>query len=162
MMDIEIHSFDSLEARARIPFAENSLLISIGDTDAPPPKLLYKPVHMLRLIFDDITPAEIEERLEVSLSEFEDEEALAEFLIDNSTSLFDDAMADKIVKFVYQYHEAARVLICQCERGESRSAACAAAIAEALYGNGDRFFKDKRYGLSRFIYDKLLEAFTHI
>lgn len=54
-MKIEIHSIKSLEKRALQPFAPKTVLISIGDTDSKPPKLVNKPDHILWLTFEDIT-----------------------------------------------------------------------------------------------------------
>jgi len=62
-MKIEIHSIRSIEKRALHPFAPNTILISIGDIDAEPPRLDNKPDHILRLTFDDFT-------LEIAKMEF--------------------------------------------------------------------------------------------
>lgn len=49
-------------------------------------------------------------------------------------------------------------IICQCEYGQSRSAACAAAILEYYYHNGISVFADYRYYPNQLIYNKLKNA----
>ena len=59
-MKIEIHSIQSLKRRAHKPFAPETALISIGDFGTELPSLEYKPAHILRLEFDDVTLSEID------------------------------------------------------------------------------------------------------
>lgn len=54
-MKIEIHSIRSLKRRAHKPFTPDTALISIGDFGTGLPLLEYKPAHILRLEFDDVT-----------------------------------------------------------------------------------------------------------
>ncbi|NLB62365.1 MAG: hypothetical protein GX802_08150 [Clostridiales bacterium] len=49
-------------------------------------------------------------------------------------------------------------MICQCEYGQSRSAACAAAILEHFNNNGISVFADYRYYPNQLIFNKMLEA----
>ena len=49
-------------------------------------------------------------------------------------------------------------IICQCEYGQSRSAACAAAIREHFYGEGIEIFADYRYCPNQLVYNKLKAA----
>ena len=49
-------------------------------------------------------------------------------------------------------------LICQCEYGQSRSAACAAAIKEYYDHSGIEIFADYRYYPNQMIFNKLLAA----
>lgn len=53
-------------------------------------------------------------------------------------------------------------IICQCEYGQSRSAACAAAILEHYYKNGISIFADYRYYPNQLIYNKLKAALDSI
>ncbi len=46
-MRLEIHSFESIQERAKQPFDPHTALISIGSPDMAPPKLLHKPEHKL-------------------------------------------------------------------------------------------------------------------
>lgn len=49
-------------------------------------------------------------------------------------------------------------IICQCEYGQSRSAACAAAIREYYYSDGISIFADYRYYPNQLIFNKVLDA----
>lgn len=49
-------------------------------------------------------------------------------------------------------------IICQCEYGQSRSAACAAAIKEYYEHDGISIFADYRYYPNQLIFNKLLDA----
>ena len=49
-------------------------------------------------------------------------------------------------------------IVCQCEYGQSRSAACAAAIREHFYGEGIEIFADYRYYPNQLVYNKLKSA----
>ena len=54
-MEIEIHSRESIEARASKPFAARTALISITDMDYDFAVLSSKPDYLLQLKFDDIS-----------------------------------------------------------------------------------------------------------
>ena len=49
-------------------------------------------------------------------------------------------------------------IICQCEYGQSRSAACAAAIREYFFKDGISVFADYRYYPNQLIFNKVLDA----
>jgi hypothetical protein len=71
---------------------------------------------------------------------------------------FDDKQAEIIADFVLRNKDKINVLICQCEYGQSRSAACAAAVTEYLHGNGIDIFSDMRYYPNKLVYEKTLAA----
>lgn len=127
-MKIEIHSIQSLKQRAHKPFAPDTALISIGDFGKELPLLEYKPAHILRMEFDDVTPSEID---------YESSERYA-------FRLFSEEQANQIADFVYRYWESRGTLLCQCHYGQSRSAAVAAAIKEHFYHNGIEIFADEK------------------
>ncbi len=127
-MKVEIHSIQSLKRRAHKPFAPDTALISIGDFGKELPLLEYKPAHILRMEFDDVTPSEID---------YESSERYA-------FRLFSEEQANQIADFVYRYWESRGTLLCQCHYGQSRSAAVAAAIKEHFYHNGIEIFADEQ------------------
>ena len=51
-------------------------------------------------------------------------------------------------------------IICQCEHGQSRSAACAAAIKEHFEKSGIEVFADYRYYPNQMIFNKLRDALS--
>ena len=51
-------------------------------------------------------------------------------------------------------------ILCQCEYGQSRSAACAAAILEYFDATGISVFADYRYYPNQVVYHKVMDALT--
>ena len=143
-MQVEIHSFDSIEKLARQLFAPGTSLISIGDTDAAPPVLTHRPAHILRLQFDDVT-----------LEDFDYETGGA-----YAFRLFSEEQARQIAEFVYRHLEDTTVFLCQCHFGQSRSAAVAAAIKEHFEHSGIEMFADElgRYCPNVLVFRKTLKA----
>ncbi|MBQ9785496.1 MAG: hypothetical protein IJW29_08340 [Clostridia bacterium] len=68
------------------------------------------------------------------------------------------AEADELAKFIYEAKENGLSLICQCDYGQSRSAACAAAILQHFAGRGIDVFADYRYYPNQLVYHKILDA----
>lgn len=64
--------------------------------------------------------------------------------------------ADDLAKFIKTAHDKGLDIICQCQYGQSRSAACAAAIEEYYNKNGISVFADYRYYPNQVIYHKIL------
>lgn len=139
-MYLQIHSFESMEELAKEPFPPHTALISIGDPGAQPPRLSHRPAWSLHLEFDDVDPDEIEEGVK------------------GKYRLFDRGMAEKIAEFVYKHKDEAELFICQCEYGQSRSAAAAAAIAEHFDKNGIEIFADERYYPNKRVFAFTLQA----
>lgn len=157
-MKIEIHGIKSIEERAVQPFTPKTILISIGDTDARPPRLVNKPDHILRLTFDDITHEEVRTEFKLPEGLASSDRALSEYLLARNVHIFSDEQARQIAEFVFRHYGNTDVLICQCHYGESRSAGCAAAIAEYFYGSGIDIFADIRYYPNKLVYRKVLKA----
>lgn len=63
-----------------------------------------------------------------------------------------------LASFIYSAIEDGLNIICQCEHGQSRSAACAAAIKEHFDKTGIEVFADYRYYPNQLIFNKLLNA----
>lgn len=143
-MKVEIHSIQSLKRLAHKPFAPDTALISIGDFGKELPLLEYKPAHILRMEFDDVTPSEID---------YESSERYA-------FRLFSEEQANQIADFVYRYWESRGTLLCQCHYGQSRSAAVASAIKEHFYHNGIEIFADEqeRYCPNVYVFRLTLRA----
>lgn len=143
-MKVEIHSREELEKMSKKPFRNHTSIISITDTDDVLVRLINKPKHILRLQFDDIYISELDE---TDYTDF-------------PFKLFDDKMAEKIVDFVYKYKDETDLLICQCEFGESRSSAVAAAILENFHENGNGIFSNKKYCPNLYVYKILMKKFN--
>lgn len=65
---------------------------------------------------------------------------------------------DKLADFILQAKKDGLDILCQCEYGQSRSAACAAAILEYFYGNGISIFADYLYYPNQLIFNKILTS----
>ena len=64
------------------------------------------------------------------------------------------ALAD----FIYEAKAADLDIICQCDYGQSRSAACAAAILQHFEKRGIDVFSDYRYYPNQLVYHKIFDA----
>ena len=69
--------------------------------------------------------------------------------------------ADALAAFIYQARADGLDILCQCEYGQSRSAACAAAILEHFDSTGISIFADYRYYPNQVVYHKIL-SLIHI
>jgi predicted protein tyrosine phosphatase len=70
--------------------------------------------------------------------------------------MFSTQHARQIIEFVRDQRDGAKLIVCQCEAGISRSAAVAAALSHWLCGDGAIFFH--HYSPNRLVYARLLEA----
>ena len=68
------------------------------------------------------------------------------------------AEADELAKFICRAKTDGLDIICQCDYGQSRSAACAAAILQYYEGRGIEVFADYRYYPNQLVYNKVFEA----
>lgn len=66
--------------------------------------------------------------------------------------------ADQAAAFIKKVVADGLNLICQCGQGQSRSAACAAAILEYYTGRGIDIFADYRYYPNQLVYHKIFDA----
>ena len=68
------------------------------------------------------------------------------------------AEADDLAKFIQSAIASGRDMICQCDYGQSRSAACAAAILQYYEKRGIDIFADYRYYPNQLVYHKIFDA----
>ena len=66
--------------------------------------------------------------------------------------------ADELAEFICKAKDDGYDIICQCDFGQSRSAACAAAILEYFEGRGIDIFADYRYYPNQLVYHKVFDA----
>ena len=86
-----------------------------------------------------------------------DREVLADFGYTYDSYLSE---ADALAQFIYEAIRDRLSLICQCDYGQSRSAACAAAILQHFEGRGIDVFADYRYYPNQLVYHKIYDALT--
>lgn len=70
--------------------------------------------------------------------------------------------ADDLARFILRAEETEKDIICQCDYGQSRSAACAAAIREFFHRDGIKIFADYRYYPNQLIFNKMMDALVKI
>ena len=133
---IEIENKENIEARAKEPFSDSTALISIADANDDFAVLENRPEHILQLKFDDVDESDEPQ---------------------DKYHMLTDEQAKNIAAFIKRM-SGQNTLICQCEYGQSRSAAIAAACRQYFYGDGIEIFADERYYPNRFIYQKILNA----
>ena len=72
------------------------------------------------------------------------------------------AEADELAKFILEAKLNDLDIICQCDYGQSRSAACAAAILQHFEGRGIDIFADFRYYPNQLVYHKIFDALERL
>ena len=66
--------------------------------------------------------------------------------------------ADALADFIRQAHDDGLDILCQCDYGQSRSAACCAAILEHYERRGIEIFADYRYYPNQVVFNRVREA----
>ena len=69
---------------------------------------------------------------------------------------------NKVAFFVHKAYQNGMDIICQCEHGQGRSAACAAAIKEHFFHDGIEIFTDYRYSPNLMVYHKIFDALEKV
>lgn len=139
-----------IEVLAQKPFERCTALISITDYGYDFAELKNKPQYLLQLEFDD-----------VDNDVFEDEADLPKHLIEEKYHMFTDVQAEKVARFYKTIKGKAEVVICQCEHGQSRSAAVAAAISEYENKNGIEIFADDKHFPNKIVFRKVYEHLSN-
>ena len=71
------------------------------------------------------------------------------------------AQADDLANFIREAKANNLDIICQCDYGQSRSDACAAAILQHFERRGIDIFAEYRYYPNQLVYHKIFNAFEH-
>ncbi|MGC4122717.1 MAG: hypothetical protein QM765_50730 [Myxococcales bacterium] len=130
---------DRMRVEAGLGLLLEHVVVSIRDPDRKPARIQKDPKlrEVLCLAFDDAEPG-------------------GRFLLPKSIQLMTADHAKAIWAFVDRHKASAPLMVVHCEMGLSRSPAVAAAIARALGGEDDFFFRE--YLPNRFVYDLMLKA----
>lgn len=151
-MTIKIMSRDAIEMFCEHPFVEKTAIISITDYGYDFAELKNKPHHLLQLAFDDVDG-------DVFIDELSDSPSVKEKLkIEKKYHMLSNKQANQIAEFVNEVWDKVDVIICQCEHGQSRSAAIAAAISQIKYQNGIKIFADDNYYPNKLVYRKVFNS----
>ena len=143
-MKVEIYSRDAIEELMRTVFPENTAIISFFS-----PKREGR-VAKGRVDFSGVC----EDVFYVMIPDI-DIEILGDYGYTYDT-YFEDA--SELAAFIYGAKEKGKDIICQCDFGQSRSAASAAAILQHFEKCGIDVFADYRYYPNQLVYNKLFLA----
>ena len=150
--EIMIMSRDKVEAFSNVPYHQRTALISITDINYSFAELRNKPHELLQVAFDDVDNDVFEDELGREPTEEE------RVRIERRYNMLSDAQAKEIADFYNRVKDTVDVIICQCEHGQSRSAAVAAAIQEFSSHTGIEIFADDRYYPNKVVYRKIYGA----
>ena len=153
-MKIRILSRQAVEKLASGRFPEKTALISIADYGYNFAELKHQPNFLLQLSFDDVDADVFVDTLGRKPTHEERRH------IEEKYHMLSDEQAMQIVNFYHSVCDKADVLICQCEHGQSRSAAIAAAILEYKCRKGIAVFADDRYYPNKTIFKKVFKAIS--
>lgn len=151
-MKIFILSRKQIERFSKNMFPEETAVISMTDSDLEFVKLAYSPKYLLQLSFDDVDNDVFID--ELGRMPVNDEERKK---IEEKYHMFTDSMAKEIADFYKNVENKAELIICQCEHGQSRSAAVAAAITEFRTKRGIEIFANDKYYPNKMVFRKVLE-----
>lgn len=153
-MKIRIVNRPDIEERALRPFKDKTALISITDADDDFAELEYKPDFLLQIKFDDVDN-DIFLDMQGNLLPESQHKTIA-----NKYHIITDEQAEQIATFVKEISDKVELLICQCEHGQSRSAATASAITEYYNSDGIKIFASDEYFPNKIVYRKIYEALS--
>ena len=150
-MVIRIMNRKELMELAKELFPADVAVISITDSDDEDVVLQHQPEQLLRLKFDDVSDEIFEQLLgrKPTIAEMR--------RISSRFRMISNAQIRQIAEFVISRNNTG-TLICQCEYGQSRSAAIAAAVEEYYHRRGVHVFADPRYYPNKYIFRKLLRS----
>ena len=140
-----IMSRDEIEESGTSPFPPHTAVISITDADWTFAELKHQPEWLLQLKFDD-----------VDNDVFKDEPETSRGVLEEKYHMFNDAMAKQVADFYFQIQGKAKIMICQCENDQYRSAAISAAINEYRSGSGIEIFADDDYYPNKRVFNMTL------
>lgn len=144
-MNIEIYSRAMMETCLKGSFPENTAVISFYDPVSTRTPKGYTPVDFA---------GKCSALFMIGAHDI-DIEVLPEYGLTFETYLTEAA---ELAVFIKKAYANGMDVICQCEYGQSRSAACAAAIREYFYKDGINIFADYRYYPNQLVFNKVLAA----
>lgn len=144
-MKVSIYSREAIEALLQEGVPTNTAIISFYDPRTTRTPKDYTPVDYSGLD----NPV-----MQIPLHDI-DIEILEEYGLTYDT-YFPEAQA--LAAFIRKANADGNDILCQCEYGQSRSAACAAAILEYFHQRGITIFADYRYYPNQLVFNKLYDA----
>lgn len=131
-MKVKVMDREARMDMAKNPFSADAAVISITDSDREDVVLTHAPAQILWLKCDDVSEEIFEEVLGRKPGVREVHQICRRF------HMLSREQIGQLMDFILSL-KASDTLICQCEYGQSRSAAVAEAVAEYSEGRGIRF-----------------------
>lgn len=150
-MKVLIKSREDIEEMTKHPFNYEVAIISITDYGWSFAQFGNQPHYLLQLKFDDVDAYVFEDELGRAPTE---QERIA---IEEKYHMCTDFQAKEIANFYNRVCNNVEVIVCQCEHGESRSAAVVSAIMEYRDKNGISIFADDKYCPNKLVFRKVLK-----
>lgn len=150
-MNVIIMDRESIEELATKQFSSNTSVISITDANWSFANLKYKPDNLLQIAFDDVDNDIFEDATTPDEKEY----------IEQRYNLITDEQASEIAKFYHSVKDSTDIIICQCEHGQSRSAAIGAAILEYESKSGITIFADDKYYPNKVVFRKVYNSLAN-
>lgn len=144
-MNIEIYSREAMQKRLKDGPLQNTAVISFYDPPSSRTLKGYAPLDYSRQCTTQFLVGVYDIDIEI----------LPEYGLTFETYLPEAAA---LALFIKEAVARDMDIICQCEYGQSRSAACAAAILEFFCKDGISIFADYRYYPNQLIFNKILAA----
>lgn len=144
-MKVSIYSREAIEALLQEGVPTNTAIISFYDPPTTRTPKGYTPVDYSGIA----NPV-----MQIPIHDI-DIEILGEYGLTYDT-YFPEAQA--LAAFIRKANADGNNILCQCEYGQSRSAACAAAILEYFHQRGITIFADYRYYPNQLVFNKLYDA----
>lgn len=132
-------------------FEPKTALISITDADWHYADLIDEPDYVLWLSFDDVDN-------DIFIGVANDKKEI----VATKYHMMSDEQAKQIAEFYVKVQDKVDTIICQCEHGQSRSAAVAAAILEHKNKSGIKVFAHDKYYPNKAVFNKVLQALKAI
>ena len=148
-LNVEIYSREAIEELLKGDFSDNVAVISFYDPVNPRTGEVDKPVDY---------SSKTKRVFHVAIHDI-DIDILSDYGLTYDT-YFPEAL--DVAKFIYDAYNDGLNIICQCQYGQSRSAACAAAVMEYFCHNGISIFADYRYYPNQMVFHKIYDALEAI
>lgn len=144
-MKVQIYSRKAIEELLQSGFPENTAVISFYDPPSKRTGEVFKPVDY---------KGKAERIFTIPIHDIDIE------ILEDYGLTFDTYFPEvnSLAEYIHQAHKDGLDIICQCEYGQSRSAACAAAILEHYYNDGISVFADYRYYPNQLVFNKVRKA----
>ncbi len=152
MKNLLVMNRQQVEVLSEKGFKPHTLLISINDYGASGANMMHFPEFYIRMEFNDVDNDVYMDAYGKPLS------AQSKRAAEEKYHPIDNRQVRKIAWIYLDVKDRADIVICQCEHGESRSAAVAAAIAEFEDKDGLRYFIDDKYCPNKFVFRKIYNA----